>query len=163
MEKIYRAKSGANFGNDKAQVYGRRIEELTRATGGVTSRDVLEDARNARSPLHDYFEWDDSRASEKYRLHQAAHLVNHIEIEIVYGKRKEPETVRAFIIDSPENERQHYVCVERLGEKDLRERFLGSALKEAEDWMERYEKFVELSRIFSAIRTTKNKLLSAAR
>ncbi len=41
----------------------------------LTARKVLEDARAASSPLHRFFDWDDSRAAEKYRLQQARELI----------------------------------------------------------------------------------------
>lgn len=36
--------------------------------GRLDPREVLRDARNANSPLHDLFEWDDSAAADAYRM-----------------------------------------------------------------------------------------------
>lgn len=45
----------------------RRLLEMEN-DGRLTPAEVLEEARNPESPLHDQFTWDDTEAAEKYRL-----------------------------------------------------------------------------------------------
>jgi hypothetical protein len=46
----------------------------------VTPKEILEKAKDPKSPLHKYFEWDNSKAGEQYRIYQARHLARHPEI-----------------------------------------------------------------------------------
>ena len=43
---------------------------------------VVEDARDPTSPLHGFFEWDDTAAAQQYRLGQARQLIRRVKIEV---------------------------------------------------------------------------------
>lgn len=61
-------------------------EELKRLQdihGTLSAEIVLNAARPKKSILHPIFEWDESKAAEKYRLYQARLLLNNIKIRIV--------------------------------------------------------------------------------
>lgn len=88
----YSARRGAPFSDKDAQAIG---EYLTRIGAEFTPNDVLEAARNPRSPIHRYFDWDDTSAAEKYRLHQARNLVNSIQIEFI--GRTSTHVTKAYI------------------------------------------------------------------
>ena len=60
----------------------RELEGL-HAAGKLTTANVLEIARDPRSPLHKHFEWDDALAAESYRLDQARALVQSYRLHIV--------------------------------------------------------------------------------
>ena len=47
---------------------------------------MVDEARSESSPLHNVFEWDDSVASEKFRMIQARVLMNQDKVELV-GRR----------------------------------------------------------------------------
>lgn len=49
----------------------------------LTAELVVEAATPADHPLHNRFEWDDSVAGHKYRLHQATELIRSIEVNFV--------------------------------------------------------------------------------
>lgn len=60
-----------------------RLKQLSKLGGGtLTPTAVLDDARSPNSPLHDYFEWNDDVAAEKYRLDQARRLIRSVRVEI---------------------------------------------------------------------------------
>ena len=75
----YRAADGATFNDKDAVVIGR---ELSRLGETITPHQVVDTARRPASPLHRFFEWQDSVAAEKFRLSQARHVVNHLTIEV---------------------------------------------------------------------------------
>ena len=79
-KKIYKArKESRGIKDEDAQVYGCRIEELMdKRNGKLTPKDVVEDGKNKTSPFNSYFEWDNTKAGEKYRLHQARYLLASI-------------------------------------------------------------------------------------
>ena len=59
--------------------------------------DVLADARDKASPLHSYFEWDDSAAAESFRLAQASALIRRVRVEVIALPDSQPIRVRAFV------------------------------------------------------------------
>lgn len=58
------------------------LERIFEAVGRLTPADVLEVATEEASPLHGFFEWDDSVAAEKHRLNQASGLIRSVRIRI---------------------------------------------------------------------------------
>jgi len=61
------------------QVIGEELERL-RATSDLTAETVVKAARNAKSPLHGEFVWDDTKAAHRYRLVQARTLVRSVKV-----------------------------------------------------------------------------------
>lgn len=58
-----------------------RLREMEK-DGRLTPAEVLEEARNPESPLHDQFTWDDTEAAEKYRLGQASRLIVRLRVNV---------------------------------------------------------------------------------
>lgn len=48
--------------------------------GKLLPESVVERARSARSPLHSFFEWDDTAAAAQHRLWQARNLIREVQI-----------------------------------------------------------------------------------
>ena len=80
---------------EQREIKQEALAEITRLSkankGKVTPALVVLAARPDESPLHQYFEWDDTKAGEKYREMQARtllrackidHKVNHHKIQI---------------------------------------------------------------------------------
>lgn len=66
--------------------------------GGVgLAPQVLEKARDSKSALHRYFEWDDTLAAEAHRLTQAEQLVRRVHVTLIPAGAVESVRVRAFI------------------------------------------------------------------
>lgn len=60
-----------------------RLARILKRNGGIlTPNAVLDDARDASSPLHDQFEWDDTEAAHQYRLQQARALIRSVKIDV---------------------------------------------------------------------------------
>lgn len=60
--------------------------------GALSPRDVVDAAKNEASPLHPYFDWDDERAADHWRLEQARRLLR---VRITYQPL--PANVRVAI------------------------------------------------------------------
>lgn len=169
IQKRFRAKEGASFGNDKAQVYGNELERIRKENAGIlTPQIVVEEAKEKSSPIHNFFEWNNDLASEKYRLSQARQLINHINVIINHkGTKKEQRAylnVTKAIEENDEDIQRIYVTIERaLSEPKLRKQTLNNAIREIEYWKEKYKDYKELSVIFCAIRKVKNRLFSKGR
>jgi len=74
-----------------------RLKAIYSAHDDLTERAVLDDARKKTSPLHGYFEWDDSSAAESYRLAQAASLIRRVKVTVIPAPDSDPIRVRAYI------------------------------------------------------------------
>lgn len=74
----FKASKGANFDDDKAKIYGNEISKIIKNQGKVTPTDLVILAGNKNSPLHNYFEWNDSIAAQRHRIDQARYMLNHI-------------------------------------------------------------------------------------
>ena len=67
------------FINGDAQKVGEELENIE----NLTNKNVLEYAkRHTESELYKCFEWDDTKASEKYRLIQATQIISSISFVI---------------------------------------------------------------------------------
>jgi len=159
----YKARTGATFGEEKAQIYGEELERIQKENGGLlTPSLVIEEARKKSSPIHNYFEWDKDKAQEKYLLYQARQLINSIEVVVSFnGEEKE---IRRYLNVTQQNEtdeepeRVYAVTEKVLSDSELRNQVLERAIREVEYWKEKYKTYKELSPIFTAIENTKKKI-----
>ena len=60
------------------------LERLERE-GRLSPSQVVNEARNIHSPLHEVFVWDDTVAAEKYRIVQARQLIRSFKIVVHVG------------------------------------------------------------------------------
>lgn len=61
----------------------QRLQELCDRNGARLTPDaVLADASDPESPLHEHFEWDDSKAAAKHRLDQARSLIRSVKVVV---------------------------------------------------------------------------------
>jgi hypothetical protein len=72
---VHYLEGGSQVRERKSVVIDREFERIHEVHGKITQEVVIEEARNPESPLHPYFEWDDSRAAQKYREAQALQLM----------------------------------------------------------------------------------------
>lgn len=80
-----------------ADVAGAVMEQLEREHGCVTKSNFLEASRPEDSPTHKLFEWDDTKAAEKYRLGQSRFYISNLRIVVEEIKAEEkPISVQSF-------------------------------------------------------------------
>jgi hypothetical protein len=160
-KRIFKAGKGSTFDDEKAQKYGEFLWKLKEENGDVlTSAQIVEKAKPKNSPIHDFFEWDNDTAGEKYRLSQARYLIARIEIIVVSDG--EEDQIRAFHNISIQEGEEHdrgYVTVRDLQiNKDYLEIVLSNAHSEIISWEKRYSQykrlkvFKPLKPIFKAIK-----------
>lgn len=131
------------------------LERIRIKSGGVLNPvDVVKAARSPRSPLHSQFEWDDSVASEKYRLIQAGRLIR-VHVDIIDAS---VPPVRAYV--SLQEDRHsaggYRPMVDVMNDAERREALVSQALAELNRWRQRYEAIHELAAIHAAIRKVTN-------
>lgn len=112
----------------------------------ITPAEVLEKAKDENSELHRCFEWDDSKAAEKYRLQQARMVINLL---VVKTETPEETPVRVFQITSERNTYQPSKLF--LEQPDEYEALLKRAKGELIAIKNRYHSLSELESVFEAI------------
>jgi len=133
---------------------------------GLTAENLLEKAKIKDSPLHDLFDWNNTEAGEKWRLHQARVLIN--EVKIIVGNREMYafENIKISVSNREENSKEdkeeysrcYKPIVEILSNEDYRRQVIESALENITYWKEKHSDFAELKPIFVSIERVKKNL-----
>lgn len=157
---IYKPVRGSSITVEQAQKFGEQIEALIEANdGSIVVTQVVDDAKHEDSPLHEFFEWNDQRAAERYRLNQARYILRSIEV-MIKAEDGQENTVRAFhhvTVDdsftSARNKAEHVVVtIQRaMSEEDLRKQIIEEALRQLQAWQRKYRQYKELGAIIKAI------------
>jgi len=125
--KKYKARTGAKFTNNEAQIIGSTINTLRDTDGHITPVQIVDSAKSRDSPLHEFFEWSNRKAGKEFRLQQARDLISHIvEIVVVEGEKVEQ---RSFFAVSIPRQGNVYVTIEdAVGTEDYRKQLLTKAI-----------------------------------
>lgn len=146
---VYKFKSGSHI-NANPQAAGEMCEELA-AKQNLTAKALVDANRPANAPLHGAFEWNDTKAAESWREHQARHIINCLEIVT-----EEQEPVRAyFSISVKEPGYEHIDAI--LRHTDTRQKLLQTALVELTAFKRKYAQLDELCKVFEAIEELEEK------
>lgn len=118
------------------------------AAGTLTAGNLVEASRPKTAPLHSEFEWNNTKAADEWRKHQARNIINGLVIVT------EPETpaqgVRAFfkiVADEPNYES----VVTIVKQEDKYEALKQAALRELIAVQRKYKQISELEKVFAAI------------
>lgn len=148
-----------------AKVVGEHLELLrTQFKGEITPEDVLEDAKHDNSPLHSFFEWDDTVAAHAHRLAQARGLIRSV-VAIYVDEEKEKPAVRAkAYVHINEPSAPHYrEAGHAMSQKKTRQMVLQRAWRELAAWKQRYKDLKEFSDLFEVIDECEKSLLKRAK
>lgn len=127
MKIVYKARVGASFNDKQAKVIGVEVERIKNKKGYIKPEFLVFNARSTIHPLHTFFEWNNTKAGEQYRLHQARHLINHI-VEIIVVNKKGTE-VRSFHSVTCKDLGKVYVTIsDALKTQDYRNQLLNKSL-----------------------------------
>lgn len=149
--KKYDFRPGFAWKADPEEV-GRTIEKLSKQTGGeVSPAMVVEEAKKKNSPLHNCFEWNNTKAAEKWRIHQARLLLGSIVINFEYS---EAQTIRAFLnIQTPE--KQTYSHIDSIINDEAKMQFVIDQLKRKlaliSEQLKTYENLKEHSKVIEQL------------
>lgn len=151
--KHYKAVKGSHLKDKDAEVIGPELERLAEERGGrITAADVLGAATTPESPLHAYFEWDDSAAAKAYRLDQARYIVRSIRVLI--EDAGSTTDVRALHLVVEQGERSYASIDSVIADSDLLLQLVATAKREQEAWFNKYQqlrKVAALGPLFDAI------------
>jgi hypothetical protein len=153
----YAPANGSILDETKVNKYGRELEKLAKLHGNLTPKQVLEAAKDTKSSLHNYFEWDDAICGEKWRLEQASYLLRSI--VIIDSEHSDGEVRAYFNVKETESGERSYVSLDRvMTEPELRKQIVEYALNEIDIWKDRYHKYSELRPIFKAVKVVEKKV-----
>lgn len=158
-----RFQPGAPQDKKSAKLVGEHLELLRQqCKGELTPQDVLADARNPNSPLHAYFEWDDSEAAEQYRLQQARGLIRAV--VAVYVSDDKPAVRQKAYVHINEPSAPHYrETGHAMSVKSTRDIVLRQAWREFQAWRKRYRDLKEFSDLFDVADEVGKKLIGKAK
>jgi len=132
------------------------IERNRKANNGEIDLDKLvKDSKLKDAPLHNDFEWNNSKAAHKFRLEQARKIVRSI--EIIRDETPNIQT-RAFELairrsETPDHPtRRVYMSIEDVMQDPVaRDELLARAIRDAVSFRKRYSALSELAQVFSAL------------
>ena len=128
---------------------GEELERIRSERGVLTPDEVLKEAENPDSPLHEAFEWDNDAAARQHRLTQARRLI--VSIRIINPPTAKPMTAFVSVRD-PEHGRTYMPTVQALTSDDLRARLLMEARQMIESLERRYQYLVDAGDILDRLR-----------
>jgi hypothetical protein len=124
--------------------------------GAITPEAVVKAAKAKRSPLHPYFDWDDTSASKQWRIHQARMLICRIKVEYL-DQDQESIKVRAYhnvsIAADDENEgSRFYVDTQTaMTVSTYRDQILANCRRDIATFKEKYRALKEVESIIDAM------------
>jgi hypothetical protein len=136
-----------------AEKAGAELSRMEQKHGHISPEIVLEESRAKKALLHGLFEWDDTKAAEKYRLSQAGGIIRNL--VVIIDEQKNMEPVRAYVNVVPEApaRRGEYINItSALTEETTRETTLEMAKRELKEFEKKYSNLAELAEVFAAIR-----------
>ena len=134
----------------KKQVIGE-LKRIAEKHNGLLQPDaVVKEAKPKTSPLHSYFEWNNSAAAYQHRLWQARSLIR-VAVEIIAGVDSPVDVFVSLSNDRGKKRGGYRLMVDVLSDGDLREQMLSDALKELVVFRDKYKALRELAEVFHAI------------
>ena len=73
---------------NKKQIARDYLIKLAEKHNGLTAAILVNEARNPSCPIHNDFNWKDSNAAKKWRLHQARMLIKSITLMVEYREQE---------------------------------------------------------------------------
>ena len=129
----------------KAQA--QEVRAIHKEKGYIKPQDVVAKARDENSALHDYFDWDNDSAAEKYRVYRARHLLKsfRFEIEGVTGR----EYFNAKVTIEDKRVQAYFPTIEIVKNDELNESVIREALKKIRGIQREYGFLKEVKEIIN--------------
>lgn len=120
------------------------LDAIQSVYGNITPALIVESSKNKKSVLHNYFEWDNSVAADKWRFDQAVKLLGRIEVKTIKDGR--PIIMKAYDITSRSGfSETKFVASDSLSEKEVKSKilFLISDLNRIKNKLEQYTQYTQ--------------------
>ena len=153
----YKYRAGYRPALKDPQALGDKLQELRDKHEGLTASIVVDDAKKKDSVLNGAFEWNDSKAAHEWRLHSARHLMRAVvtkELDSSGEIRYQP----AFVFVKTEEGPRYESLARVLDDDEMRIEVINRALKEFEQWQQRYKEYEEFLSVFESFDKTRKRL-----
>jgi hypothetical protein len=106
--------------------------------GDFIPKEVVDLARDPKSPIHSYFQWDDKKASELYRIGEARRLIGCLFVQVETGdKVRAYESVKLSVQSNAS-----YMNTADIAEIPyLQDQVLETAKRELNIWASKYRRY----------------------
>ncbi len=152
--KVY-ARANTRFDDKEAKLIARFLETHF-PDGNFQAKQIVDLARSKTSPIHRFFNWNDSEAAERYRILQAQSMVRCLVVEI--DDREVRKYVSPVVVSH--GKPKQYCEIERaMADEDIWNQVLARALQDANSWKLRYQNLKELEPIHTEIEKASKKYL----
>jgi len=122
-----------------------RIQEILRIKkqNGLTAENVIKEAKKKKNVLHQLFDWNNTEAAEKWRLHQARVFINEIKIIIDTKEYYAFENVSINISSTTKDDtvREYKETLEITNNNDWRQQIIKTAYSQLLYWKNKYEQY----------------------
>lgn len=151
-----------SLSEEQLQIVASELNAIERRDGMIVPKRVVESARDDDSPLHNYFEWNNSKAAEGYREWQARMLIRQVFVRDL-NQGEEGPSVRAFVnikaIASEDDEEdttiRGYVSMQTcLKNSSMQEQVLLYAKTELLRWKNKFGNLKEFLQVTEVIEKT---------
>jgi hypothetical protein len=158
-EYVFSVKEGSSSITQKAaETLGPLLVELGEKRVKSVPRALVDLARPKNHPAHRFFEWDDAKAGERFRIHQARQYQQRIVYEVVVTTRnREPVTTQMRVVYPVKDSKgvPSYISGAAVTrDVDAMEQLIERALTQLSVWKNTYSHLrgvAELTGIFDAI------------
>lgn len=123
-------------------------DEISSIGLSVKPEEIVDKARDESTELHKCFEWDDTKAAEKFRLHQARQIVCNLIVREVNDTQKERE-IRVFY--KTDNTDGYKPITYIMRDEDEYQKLLSRAVSELKSFQKKYSTLKELEGVWEAI------------
>lgn len=145
-----------------AQSVGETLERIRKAASDdLRPAAVVEEARDGSSPLHPLFDWDNSSAADKYRIHQARQVIAAVIVHRV-DNRELQKPIPAFVNIVDDDGQRYVSTVSAMNDAEKREIILRNARDDLIKWRKKYEALQEFGELFAVIDRVAEAALVAA-
>jgi hypothetical protein len=134
------------------------LKAVQTSDGKLIPASVVAAAREPSNPLHDYFEWDDSKAGHKFRLWQARELIANVTIVRDEKAERAVPVFVSLIADRQKVGGGYRTLDDVLADPEKREELLATAVQELRAIEHRYQMFNELAGVFSEVKKVEGRV-----
>lgn len=119
--------------------------------GILFPEDVVKFARNSKTALHKFFEWDDNKAAENYRLAQARSIIR-VTVEIIGDVSTEPVRTYVSLPSDRKSDGGYRHMAEVVEDQVMLEELFAEAQRELEAFRKKYQKLAAVSEMRGVFR-----------
>jgi hypothetical protein len=138
------------------------LKKLEAQKGILLPEDVVAAAKSKRSPLHNYFTWNNDQAAREHRLQQARQLIS-VTVEFI-GSESHGREQRVFVSLRQDRDQGGYrSLISVMRSPNLRDSLLQDVLEEMAFFRNKFQELKELSIVFTAMNVAEKRLKRKSR